>query len=202
MDTVRRSRIIRLVVIFGISAVALLLATAYVRYGSLAPCDVLRSKLRQESASDKGLAGLVSKHAPDSVIDFFLRPYVGGDLTPYNCARAILSGPQKRSAKVDAPASKPAPVETPPDKALSQVNVNQYGECTSVACGRGAENASRQAYLVCLAKAQRENEPNNKDLRNKCRGVAYDVWRNVGGALMMRPCTAKPEPELDHIWRC
>lgn len=76
-----------------ILVVALVVGTVAVlfRYGTIAPCGVLRVVAREQAVRDGGAQGFLSAALSDSVIDTLLEARYG-PLTPGRCLGLVLSG--------------------------------------------------------------------------------------------------------------
>jgi hypothetical protein len=75
-------------------ALALLVAIGagalYFRYGTVAPCGILRERQREQTAAQRGLSAALASALPDQAVDALLAAQYG-PLTPQRCV-AVLVG--------------------------------------------------------------------------------------------------------------
>jgi hypothetical protein len=62
----------------------------YFRYGTVAPCGVLREREREHAATERGLTAALAAALPDQAVDAMLAAQYG-PLTPQRCV-AVLVG--------------------------------------------------------------------------------------------------------------
>lgn len=83
-------RLLSLVLLAAVAAGAV-----YLRYGAISPCGILRVRIREEAAAQRGAAAALAMILPDQAIDALLAAQYG-PLTPLRCT-AILMGEGKQT---------------------------------------------------------------------------------------------------------
>ena len=94
------------------------LAVVALKFGTVAPCGILRAEVRQEAARQGGFALVVSA-LPDAAIDALLEAQFG-PLSPGRCLQLAIAGPPIRP---QTPRAVPPPQPNPEQAAAQQARV-------------------------------------------------------------------------------
>ncbi len=82
--------IIAILSVIGILSVAALVL--YLDYGTVAPCGILRERIRQQAVREGGqLGSFVATAIPDNVLDGLIASQYGA-LTPGHCINLVVNG--------------------------------------------------------------------------------------------------------------
>lgn len=125
--------------------VAAILLVLALRFGSVTPCGILRSQVREAAARAGGMGALVGA-LPDSMIDGLIATQYG-PLTPGRCIALLLQPPP-----VKAPPQNPRPVPIAPPTQSNMTRFRPSVSADAQAAARQAGVESREAEKECRDK--------------------------------------------------
>lgn len=166
------------------------LATAWYKFGSVQPCEILRVQVRDTGIKTGGLFGAIAGVVPDSLVDGIIISVIGS-LTPQRCLNAIL----------DRRFEKPyAAIPTRAEGTPTQTLIPTKTPCLSDSCQQIGEAAGKQAYDSCAAMSSPDKLNNGR--LNKCHTAALDAWIATGAlAPYAHPCPIEGA-KVDFVGRC
>jgi hypothetical protein len=145
-----------------LAAIGAALLIVVFKFGTIAPCGILRAQIRQEAVREGQFAQVLAAVVPDSLIDAMIANQYG-ELTPGRCIALMIAGPQQAAAPHAVPPDRLSPVPQrdgqggtaiPQDAAAAVSKANNEAEAAIVECKRkrlSGELTTHVASAECSA---------------------------------------------------
>jgi hypothetical protein len=149
------------------------LAVLALKFGTVAPCGILRAEVRQEAARQGGFALVVSA-LPDAAIDALLAAQFG-PLSPRRCLQLAIAGPPIRPQT--SPALSPRPNPEQADEQQARIRAMQLANLRNLTEQLSAFTAKADVALPKFAPVEQRYH----DITQRMRGALAREQSIYGG---------------------